>query len=286
MNARRVLVTGAEGLVGRAVVSELLDHDVPVTTLSLPEASPLDGVRVVRGNATDADAVRRAIADCEAVIHLAAFPSPADRPAPLTFGNNTLATFTTLWTAAEEGVRRFAVAGSVNATGLLMNPRHPLPARFPIDEQTPSHIADPYSLSKRVDEETLRAVCERFDASGVIFRLPLIVPLDGWEALVDWSRAGIAHGAAEGWGWMDSRDCARAFRMAVDADLEGAHVVQLAARTTLQEEPTEQLIGRYAPDVPREGSFNGHDAPIDSSRAADLIGFTPAFDVPGKRGRR
>ncbi len=95
---------------------------------------------------------------------------------PVTFGNNTLATFTTLWTAAEAGVRRFAIASSINALGLLMNPRHPAPASLPLDEHTPTLIADPYSLSKQVDEHTLRAVCERFGASGAALRLPLVVP--------------------------------------------------------------------------------------------------------------
>ena len=171
-----VLVTGAEGLVGTAVVARLLAYGHPVTTLSLPDALVHPDVRVVRGDATDAETVGRAVEGVDAVIHLAAFPSPGGRPAPVTFGNNALATFTVLWTAAEAGVRRFAVASSVNAIGLLMNPKHPLPDRFPLDENTPTSIADPYSLSKQVDEHTLRAVCERFEASGVALRLPLVVP--------------------------------------------------------------------------------------------------------------
>ena len=276
-----VLVTGAEGLVGSAVVAHLLTHGHTVTTLSLPDAVAHDGVRVVRGDATDADAVRRAVDDVDAVVHLAAFPNPWDHPAPVTFGNNTLATFTVLWTAAEEGVRRFAAASSVNATGLHMHPRHPLPARFPIDEEIPVRIADPYSLSKQVDEQTLRAVCERFDASGIAFRLPLVLSLEGAQRLRPWVQEHVAEGAGEGWGWIDSRDAAEAFRLAITVPLEGAHVVQLAARTTLQESTTEDLIGRWAPDVPRDRTFDGRAAPIDTTRSRTLLGFEPRFDEPG-----
>ncbi|NYE19016.1 NAD-dependent epimerase/dehydratase family protein [Microbacterium immunditiarum] len=277
----RVLVTGAEGLVGTAVVTALVSHGHPVTTLSRPDAAAHDDVRVVRGDATDPDAVREAVDGCDAVVHLAAYPNPWDHPAAEVFGNNTLATFATLWTAAEAGVRRFAVAGSVNATGLLMHPRKPLPERLPIDERTPARIADPYSLSKRVDEETLRAVCERFDASGVIFRLPLVVPPDRAEGLRAWVAERVADGPAEGWGWIDSRDAAEAFRLAITVPVEGAHVVQLAALTTMHDEPTEELIVRHAPGVERAREFAGTDAAVDVRRARELLGFVPRFDRPG-----
>ncbi len=280
-DSSHVLVTGAEGLVGSAVVAELLAHGHLVTTLSLPDAVVHDGVTVVRGDATDAEAVGRAVDGVDAVVHLAAFPNPWDHPAWVTFGNNTLATFTVLWAAADAGVRRFAVASSVNATGLLLNPKHPLPARFPIDEDLPSRIADPYSLSKQVDEHTLRAVCERFGASGVAFRLPLVVPPTRATGLRDWARERVGIGAGEGWGWIDSRDAAEAFRLAITVPVDGVHVVQLAARTTLQDVPTEELIRAWAPSVPRDRAFDGAAAPIDISRAHDLLGFEPRFDEPG-----
>ena len=280
-HSSHVLVTGAEGLVGSAVVAHLLRHGYRVTTLTLPDAVAHEDVTVVRGDATDIESVRRATEGVDSVVHLAAFPNPWDHPAPVTFGNNTLATFTVLWTAAEAGVRRFAVAGSVNATGLLMNPTHPRPARFPIDEELPTSIADPYSLSKQVDEHTLRAVCERFEASGVAFRLPLVVPPDRADGLRAWAEERVSDGAGEGWGWIDSRDAAEAFRLAISAPLQGAHVVQLAARTTLQPTPTEELIRRWAPAVSRSQTFEDTAAPIDISRARTLLGFEPRFDRPG-----
>ena len=273
----RVLVTGAEGLVGSAVVAHLLERGHPITTLTLPQATPHEGVRVVRGDARDPAVVEEAAEGADAVVHLAAIPNPWGAPAPEVFANNATATFTVLWTAAEQGVRRFAIASSVNATGLLMNPHRPLPPAYPIDETTPGDIADPYSLSKQADEHTLRAVCRRFGASGVALRLPLMISPANVDALRARTSERPADGAGDGWGWLDVRDGAEAFRLAITTGYTGAHVVHVAAPDTFDSAPTETLLERFAPDVPRRETYPGRTAPIDTSRARDLLGFTPRF---------
>lgn len=275
----RILVTGAEGLVGSAVVPHLLAHGHDVTTLTLPAAGAHDGVRVVRGDARDPAAVAAAASGAGAVVHLAAIPNPYRDPAPVVFANNTQATFTVLWTAAEQGVRRFAVAGSVNATGLPMNPHQPRPPYYPIDESVPPDLADPYALSKQVDEHTLRAVCRRFGASGVAFRLPLIISASNSAGMRAKLAADPAEGVGYGWSWLDVRDAAEAFRLAVCAGYEGVHTLQVAAPDTIQPQPTEELIARYAQAVPRSVEFPGHTAPVDTHRARELLGFVPRFGL-------
>jgi nucleoside-diphosphate-sugar epimerase len=276
----RILVTGGEGLVGSAVVANLLDAGHALTTLTLPGVTPHDGVRVVRGDARDVEAVRDALAGVDAVAHLAAHPHPRDHPAPVVFSNNTHATFTVLWTAAEAGVRRFAIASSVNAAGLLMNPFGHLPDRYPVDERVKVDLADPYSLSKHTDEFTLHTVCRRFGASGVALRLPLMVSPELARDLRAWAAGAPESGAADGWGWLDTRDGAEAFRLALVGDYVGSHVVHVAARTTFQDVPTEELLDRYAPGVPRARRFEDRRAPIDTANAERLLGFRPRFDDP------
>lgn len=272
----RVLVTGGEGLVGSAVVARLLAAGHEVTTLTLPDAEPHDGVTVVRGDARDATAVAEAARAVDAVAHLAAIPHPFAHPPDVVFGNNTQATFTVLWTAAALGVRRFAIAGSVNATGLLMHPEHPPPNRYPVGVHTPGSPADAYSLSKRVDEEILRAVCRRFGAAGVALRLPLIVTPGNVVALREWADTRLAEGRGDGWGWLDARDAAEAFRRALTAPLEGAHVVHVAADDVFADLPTEELLDRHAAAVPRDRVFEGRDAPVDTAAAFELFGFRPS----------
>ncbi|MET0772784.1 MAG: NAD(P)-dependent oxidoreductase [Candidatus Limnocylindrales bacterium] len=282
MTLQRILVTGGGGRVGRAVVARLLDAGHPVTTLSLADAVPQQGVRVVRGDARDPAIVADALEDVEAVAHLAAIPTPRGRPAPEVFANNVTATFSVLWTAAERGVRRFVIASSVNAIGLLFHPHRPLPARYPLDETTPADIADPYSLSKATDEATLHAVCRAFGGSGVALRMPLMVAPADAAGLTTWAREHDADGARDGWGWLDVRDGAECFQLALDGAYEGVHVLQVAAPTTLQERSTAELLARYAPGVPVRGALTGHAAPIDTGRARSVLGFEPRHLVPGE----
>ncbi|WP_051274344.1 NAD(P)-dependent oxidoreductase [Cellulomonas sp. URHD0024] len=271
----RVLVTGAEGKVGSAVVPHLLAHGLDVTTLTLPDATPHEGVRVVRGDACVRHDVAGALEDVEAVVHLAAIADPLYPSATDLFGNNTLATFTVLWTAAEAGVRRLVVAGSINATGLIFHPDRPRPARYPLDEDTAADLADPYSLSKHVDEITVRTVCRRFGASGAALRLPLMIAPGQGPVMAARAAEFVDRGAGEGWGWLSTVDGAEAFRLAVVGEYTGAHVLQLAAAHTVLSTPTEDLLDRYAPNVPRDREFPGLSVPIDTSRAEALLGFRP-----------
>jgi len=79
----RVLVTGADGFVGRHLVRELRDRGHDVRAAVRPGASApwsdADGVTVVPFELTDADSVQAALqAPCDAVVHLAAMASSAE----------------------------------------------------------------------------------------------------------------------------------------------------------------------------------------------------------------
>ena len=74
-----VVVTGAAGFVGSAVVSHLLERDEPVLAIDRrPVARP--GVAAVRADLCDGDpAVQAALRAAESVIHLAGCPGVRDR---------------------------------------------------------------------------------------------------------------------------------------------------------------------------------------------------------------
>lgn len=70
-----VFVTGGTGLIGSAVVAELLRHDHTVLALARSDASAqaadAAGASVIAGGLTDLDAVRQGVAQSDGVIHLA-----------------------------------------------------------------------------------------------------------------------------------------------------------------------------------------------------------------------
>jgi nucleoside-diphosphate-sugar epimerase len=216
----------------------------------------------------------------DAVVHLAGIANPAHQPAAALFANNTQATFTVLWGAAEQGVRRFAIASSVQAIGLTMNPYGHAPARYPIDVTTPPDLADPYGLGKHTDEQTLRAVGRRFGAAGVALRLPLMINPANLAAARATKAAKPGEGAGEGWGWLDVRDGAEAFRLGITADFAGVHVLYVCASTVFDDRPTEELLRTYVPEVPRDQSFPGRQPPVDTEPARRLLGFTPRYNDP------
>jgi uncharacterized protein len=78
-----VFVTGATGLIGRALVPALIQAGHAVTSLSRSAAPPLPpGARVVRGDPALAGDWQEALADCDACVHLAGEPVAAGRWTP------------------------------------------------------------------------------------------------------------------------------------------------------------------------------------------------------------
>jgi nucleoside-diphosphate-sugar epimerase len=76
----KVLVTGASGLLGRAVARQLLGRGHDVTTFQR-RPSGVDGAADVTGSVTDDGAVRRAVDGVQGVVHLAAKVSFTGRAA-------------------------------------------------------------------------------------------------------------------------------------------------------------------------------------------------------------
>ncbi len=123
----RILVTGADGEIGRAVSESLVAAGHSVTALSLSFSSHHPADRLVEGDATSPDVVDRAMDDVDAVAHFAAIPHPTLGTPIDVFRVNTAATFTVLTRAGERGVRRAVIASSINAIGYPNNPHGAFP---------------------------------------------------------------------------------------------------------------------------------------------------------------
>ncbi len=107
-----------------------------------------------------------------------------------------------------------------------------------------------------------------------------MVSPDNESALRAWTAREPEAGAGDGWGWLDVRDAAEAFRLALVGAYDGAHVVHVAAPEVFAGRPTEELLDRFAPGVPRREAYPGRTAPIDTTRAKELLGFVPQYGEP------
>lgn len=169
----RVLVTGATGFVGRAVVDRLVCDGIAVTASVRRDPKVRIGIREVQvadlGPETDWAA---ALEGCEAVVHCAArvhvmSDTSADPLASYRVAN-VEGSVALARQAAAAGVRRFIFISSikVNGEGTLLGA--PYRAR---DCPTP---VDPYGISKLEAEQALQALAATGAIELVIIRPPLV----------------------------------------------------------------------------------------------------------------
>lgn len=271
---RRVLVTGAAGLVGRAVLADLRAHGMAVTALDLADPGDLRVDRVVVGDVADPATVRAALDGVDAVAHLAARPSPGHGTPLEVFQGNTSGTFNVLEEAGRAGIRRAMTAGSYSILGLpwASVPGHP--EYLPVDEQHPLVIEDPYGLSKQADECTAQAMTRRHGMTVTALRFPFIANQARERERLAETIADPGFAAADCWAYLDVRDAATATRLALTAPISGFHAVFVAAPRILAPYPTEALIAAYHPHVPVRSPIRGRDVPIDLSAAREVLGFT------------
>ncbi len=279
----RVLVTGGSGRVGRWAIRELVGngHDVvnadrvPWPAADPPETGALRGVTYVPLDLTDVAPVQAALAGCEAVVHLAAYPSPEGRPAEETFSHNTQATFVVLQAAYQAGIRRAVIASSVSALGMAYATHLFAPLYAPVDEAHPFMGQDPYALSKEVDESTAQMFhrLAGMDIAALRFHF---VALPGEAAHV---AAAIRHNPRQHmynlWGYVDVRDAARACRLALESQGLGFQAYNILATNTLRTEPTEDLLRRYLPQVEIRRPLVGNETGWAIDKAQQLLGYAP-----------
>ena len=171
----RVLLTGGTGNVGTAAVMHLagLGHDVTVIGRSADQDIP--NARYVQCDINDYELLERVMKGHEAVVHLAAIPSPVDNPGHELFRVNDLGTFNVYEAAAEAGIRRIVSASSINALGFFFGDRGFPIVYLPVNEDHPVLATDAYSFSKQVMESIGRYFWDRDGISSVMLRLPAVV---------------------------------------------------------------------------------------------------------------
>jgi nucleoside-diphosphate-sugar epimerase len=164
LQGQRILVTGATGFIGGAVVRRLLQQQRLVRAMArrIEKAADLEklGAEVVMGDLGDEDLLERAVEGCAVVVHAAA--QVDDAPTRMQYeGPNVGGTENILIASQRAGVKRFVYISSIAVFGL--------PAAGEITDDSPRGPAgESYSDSKFGAEEAVWSFCR---ARGLPFTI-------------------------------------------------------------------------------------------------------------------
>ena len=171
----RILITGAIGNVGPAVVERLLDAGHELRAIGRRPGMSVPGARYAACDVTDMDCLGKQMDGIEAVVHLAALGHPTLGTPETVFRINAIGTFNVYEAAARAGIRRVVNASSINALGFGLGVKDYTVHYLPVDEAHPTSSTDAYSFSKNVVEEIADYYWRRDGISGVSLRLPAVL---------------------------------------------------------------------------------------------------------------
>lgn len=294
MRGRRVLVTGATGMIGASLVRRMVAVGDSVFALSRPGANrvrleTLHGqIEIVEVDYCDAAALAAVVkqADPEVAFHLASTPfNPPDIPATQHFAVNVTATVALL--EAMRGLggdRRVICAGSCAAYGEGRS----------IAEEAPAMPRTVLGAAKQAARVALETYARQFGLRTIC--LCLFTPFGPWEApgrliphIIRSARAGRDIPLTEGRQERDFLavdDAVEAFMRAMSADVAGGTTINICSGTPVAVRDLArkllELLGNESrlelgalPTRPDEIQvISGHNG-----RAAELLGWSPTLSL-------
>ncbi|MDE0341735.1 MAG: NAD(P)-dependent oxidoreductase [Deltaproteobacteria bacterium] len=298
----KVAVTGSAGRLGR-YVTELLSRQgytvVPLDLAGNDGSKPEEPTCPNAVDLTDPEAVQRAFAGAEAVIHLARerFPyteqglfdpatgtwtTPDVAGDSLRFQRNVAMTYNVLAAGASLGIRRFVIGSSLAVYGLYYPLRPALPDYLPIDEKHPRRPQDPYGLSKLAGEALCDGFAQGSGARIASLRFAGIADERVYQRLRKRREDPMSRGVGSFWSYVDVRDAAAACRLALEADFESHEAFNICAPTTYLIMPTQALLERHLPGV-RTVAFqaDANYCGYASDKARKSLGFSPRHGPDG-----
>jgi nucleoside-diphosphate-sugar epimerase len=276
------------------VVDELVSNGYAVRGLDRREGQAPIEWHVA--DVTDPEAVGRAVAEMDAVLHIAAVPNIWSGDGQTIMRVNTLGTFTVLQAAEAAGITRAVFCSSDSVVGYTVREGRMLPPRYaPVDLDHPLLATDPYAISKILGEDLCRAYAFRGMSVVALRTVFVAYPEMAGEITArakdpDNYRGPAVGGPSSAGGGplhnhIDPRDLARAFRLALELEMAPGAFEHffLSAQVTLSPERTLDRLRRLhgtvveirRPDVYRRNPF----APLyDLTHAAERLGFLARYD--------
>ncbi len=274
--AQRIVVTGAAGQAGRAVVADLREHgyEVTPTDIAVSRADLEDGM--LKADLCDYGQAVEVLSEpgVNAVVHLANIPAPGLSTPAVTFNTNITMNFNVFQAAAALKLSRVVWASSETTLGLPFD----APPRYaPVDEDHYPVPTTTYALSKVASETIAGHIAEWSGIPFVALRFSNIMDPEWYQRYPEF-QDDPAERKWNLWGYIDQRDAAQACRKALEVDaskIQGSPAFIIAAADTVMNRPSAELLAEVYPGVKLTRDVGEHGTLLAIDRAREVLGFTP-----------
>ena len=206
----RILITGAAGGVGTLLRPRLARPGRTLRLLDIVELEAREGEEALRASVTDLDAMTRACADVDAVVHLGGISVEA--PWAEILDVNINGTATVFEAARRAGVPRVVFASSNHAVG------YRTPDEYPLTAATPPLPDTYYGVSKVAGEALGALYHHRYGLDVVCIRILTCFPEPPNPRALST--------------WLSPDDCARLLEACLAAPSPGYRIVYGVSRNT------------------------------------------------------
>ena len=279
----KIAVTGGSGKAGRPIVRDLLEHGHEVLNIDrVPSAesfSPETPAPFLAADLTDFGQALEAVSGgerlpgIEAVVHLAAIPSPMHATPDTVFRTNIVSTHTVFAAAVRLGLKRVVWASSETTLGL---PFDTPPDYAPVDEEHELRPETSYALSKVLGEEMARQFSRWSGIPFVGLRFSNVMERGDYARFPTfWDDPHARKWNL--WGYVDESHVAQSVRCALEADVRGADAFIIAAADTVMRTPSRELMAAVFPDVPIRAGVEGNATLLSIEKARRVLGYEPEF---------
>jgi len=252
----KIFVTGATGFVG-SHVAELLEAkgaDVRVLTRKTSRSENLEMLKAERvvGDLRDFDSLKKGMAGCEFVFHVAADYRLWTRNPEEMYASNVEGTRSVIRAAQETGVRRVIYTSSVATMGFGYN-------GYVVNEATPVHLAMMIGHYKKSKFQAEQVATEMAQAGADVVIVnpstPIgerdIKPTPTGQIVVDFLKKKFPAYVDTGLNLVDVRECAQGHIDAMERGRSGERYILGAENLTLKQilDKLAKITGLPSPNV-------------------------------------
>lgn len=302
---RTIGLTGAAGYIGSRVMYNLLDTGHNVVTIddfSAAQVESVDGQNIVEADIRDEELLESQFADVDILLHLAAESGvqACDENPDRAFDVNVRGTETVAWFCRQNDVPlvfpcSMAIIGE--------------PVELPISADHPRDPVNMYGLSKKLSEDDVHDLARgefpahvymksnlygHHEAGGERVGKRTVINVFAERALED-KTLSVHEPGTQARDFIHVKDVARAYERSIETMLDGAEpgatTIPIASGEDMSVLDLANLVQRvcseergYEPEVelvenPRGEEAAGSDFSVDTSRAAETIGFEAEHTV-------